>query len=134
MGTRLYPEVKDVIEYNDTHIALLERCAKVPLGTFKQLEEFENNYVAPIPFDGENQDTEEDYQKYCARIELPELNKLYMFINFGWGRLSNQAYDLIESWGLDSCCGRVDEPERVTALLNAMDITVDVDVPCLCWS
>jgi len=118
MATRLYP--------SNNAPALLEKLAGVPSGTFGRLQEIEGKHPK------RNLPTPEGYEEadafYKTVFASPDLNRLDNFMTFGWGRLTTEATRLIKRWGQIYYGGGVDDPAKVSELLQAQGVTLPSDV------
>jgi len=91
MGTRIYPTTRNG--------NILEILAGVPAGTFESLQTLLTEQKAQMDkARNERKDFVEldqiDYEHYKARQNRPE-GLLDGFLTFGWGKFTNETYELI---------------------------------------
>lgn len=105
MGTRLYPIT------NNTSI--LETLAGVPQGTSIKLEQL---YQLKKDMRGD--------EWYDMMDNHPEATALYDFQLFGFGKLNSAQWDIAKQiCGEDDMyCGRTNDTESTTAMLNELDV------------
>lgn len=119
MATRLYPDTTDDV--------LLERLARVPVGTAAKLRAFEEERRAAEPVEDQRNRTLVRLLEWTGKVdpdvhydqafldagfrtadllrEQPDLDTLAHFRLFGWGRLSAFASEAVEAAGLEPVCG-----------------------------
>lgn len=115
MGVRLYPCNQDA--------GLLEQLGGVPAGTAARIESAQAKERAGEYRFGMAEALSNDEAAY----------ELYCFQVYGWGRLTEATSALLESWGLNAVLGKEEDAERVSALLEAQEVTLPdgVEVPDL---
>jgi hypothetical protein len=122
MGVRLYPE--------GCTPELMEVLAHVPAGTWARLAIHEAKY--PPYTDDEAMD---DW--YETLLADHDINVLYTFKHFGYGKLNGMAYTLVKAMDGDENAGYTEDSDRVRALLKVQGTVSEDDmklITAVSWS
>ena len=63
----------------------------------------------------------------------PQMASMYNFKVFGFGKLTREAFNILDHMGADKNCGHTSEYGRVQALLRAQGIQSDI-IKSVSWS
>jgi hypothetical protein len=108
------------------------QLADVPVETVQEAEEY--NKLEPNPHDP-NKD-EAGYQWWLN--QPTNVAKYNHFKLFGWGRVTREASDLIESYGHDPVVGEETDPAKAKAIIEAqlyfrIPEWAATNIPAVCW-
>lgn len=117
MGVRLYPEGLSPEQ--------MEELAKVPAGTWARLAAHEA--LRPKGW-GEAED-----RWYDILDHDPQMAAMHHFKVFGFGKLTEEAENILDHMDADRDCGHTSEYDRVQALIRAQGIHPG-DIKAVSWS